>query len=225
MNEIQTTIEELKKLGSNHESIVVFYSGGKDSLCIVDLCTKFFKKVICVFMYFVPGLNVIEKQLQYARDRWNVKILQYPHWILIQALKTGAYCNSHISFNKFPDLKLRDIYNIVKSDTGINLIATGAKEADGTWRKYNLHCTDGYNDIIYPIKKWNKFDVLYYLRKNDIPLPDSNERDGRGNTGIDLSASSVLWLHDKYHSDYLKLLEYFPFAECIIKRREYYGIK
>ncbi len=84
---------------------------------------------------------------------------------------------------------------------------------------------DGYNDIIYPIKKWNKFDVLYYLRKNDIPLPDSNERDGRGNTGIDLSASSVLWLHDKYHSDYLKLLEYFPFAECIIKRREYYGIK
>ncbi|HZQ45959.1 MAG TPA: hypothetical protein VFC07_03025, partial [Verrucomicrobiae bacterium] len=78
-----------------------------------------------------------------------------------------------------------------------------------------------WDDVFYPIKGWNKHDVLAYLRMQNIPLPDAHQ----GNTsGVDLSTRSLLWLHDAYPDDFKLLCRYFPYAEAVVYRRKFYGI-
>jgi 3'-phosphoadenosine 5'-phosphosulfate sulfotransferase (PAPS reductase)/FAD synthetase len=222
-NTFKETFQKLKMSADLEDNILVSYSGGKDSLAVLDLCKKTFKNVKCFFMYFVPGLDCIEKQLEYARARWSVEILQYPHWGLSKVLRAGVYCHPKLQFDKIKETKLKDIYVKVMADTGIKLIATGAKAADGFWRRRYTKATIGsgqYDFLLQPVYDWNKYDVLAYLKTNDIPIPDN---DGRNATGVDLSSASLLWLHDKHPQDFKKLLKYFPLAEAVIKKREYFG--
>lgn len=217
------TGENLRLLALTHRACVISYSGGKDSLAVLDLCSKTFEKIICFYMYLVPGLECIEWQLDYARTRYGVSILQYPHWILMRNMHAGIYFPNHYKYDNLPLLELKDIYKIVQQDTGINLIATGAKSGDSLWRKYNLHNADKkYKNVIFPIVEWNKFDVLAYLKMHNIPIPDTSAGNA---TGIDLTSVSLLWLHDTYPEDFKKLCNYFPYAEAVVWRRTFYGIK
>ena len=219
MSALSATLASLKAAAAEHDECLVFYSGGKDSLVITDLCVRTFKRIVAVNMYFVPGLECIERQLDYGRKRWGLKIIQYPHWLLVRCLTDGVYCPNHVKFDDL-DLKLGDIYKVARLDTGIKLVATGAKKADSQWRRRNL-ATSSSENMLYPIVEWNKFDVLGYCKKQGIELPDS----AKGNaTGVDLSAPSLLWLYDHHPQDFKRLTEYFPYAEAGIKRREWYGI-
>jgi 3'-phosphoadenosine 5'-phosphosulfate sulfotransferase (PAPS reductase)/FAD synthetase len=212
----------LEKIREKSKEIIVFYSGGKDSLVVMDMCSKVFSKVVPVFMYFVPGLKVIEEQLDFARERWGTEIVQIPHWSLIGALKYGAYSHSRPEFDDLPELRVKDCYHVAMAKTGISFVATGAKASDSQWRKRNLKATESYEFLVVPLKNWNKYDVLYYLKKENIPIPDSS---GGNATGISLVVPEVLWLHDKHYEDFLKMERLFPFVRAIVKRRDYYGIK
>jgi 3'-phosphoadenosine 5'-phosphosulfate sulfotransferase (PAPS reductase)/FAD synthetase len=211
----------LNDAAKKSDSCIVFYSGGKDSLVVMDLAARIFKRVFGVFMYFVPGLSVIEKQLEYARQRWGVEIVQVPHWILFRCIKHGFYALPSVrNEREIPDVKLKDIYQHVISTTGIPFIATGAKMADSVWRRQNLNSTAGYEFLLTPLKNWNKFDVLYYLKNHGIPVPDNEGGDA---TGIDLNRKVIFWLYDKHREDYDRMAVYFPFIGALIKQRELYG--
>jgi len=212
----------LGSVASEHKAVLVAYSGGKDSLAVLDLCARSFRRVVCFFMYFVPGLECVETQLDYARRKWGVEIIQYPHWVFCRCIKHGAYRTPGRLDAALMDVKLADVYALARADSGLDIIATGAKRSDGIWRRRNMAQTAHHADIIYPIKAWNKFDVLAYLKTHDIPIPDSS---GRSATGIDLSTPSLLWLHDNYPEDFRRLCEYFPFAEAAIWRRQWHGVQ
>lgn len=56
-----------------------FYSCGKDSEVLLDLMAPHFKEIVCVFMYFVKGLDHIDNYLRAVKARYaNVTILQVP---------------------------------------------------------------------------------------------------------------------------------------------------
>lgn len=227
MNIFQQTYNEVATMAKKHKSVLVSFSGGKDSLVVLDICLRHFRKVVCFFMYFIPGLRCIEEQFNIIKQRYadyDFEILQYPHWLLFQCLKYMIYCDEYkiIGSDLLPDIKLKDIYRQVRLDTGINLIATGAKKADSLWRRRYMSAIGNEYKTFNPIEEWNKFDVLAYLKINKIPYPETTS--GPKASGIDLSTPSLLWLHDNYPDDFQKLLSYFPYAEAVIKRREYYGI-
>lgn len=212
------TFRELERHAEMHPEILVGYSGGKDSLIVLDMCSKIFKRVICFLMYLVPNISIINQQIKYAQDRYGVEVIQYPHWLLSRFLKQGIYCNPSHEYDSLPDLKPNDIFAIAREDTGFWLIALGQKKSDTMWRRRNLSSeTPG---VINPLKDWNKYEVLAYCKLHNIPLPDA----AAGNvSGIDLSERTLLWLHDKYPDDFKKILKLFPFAEVPIMRRQYYG--
>lgn len=212
-------LEDIKK---QSKEIIVFYSGGKDSLVVLDMCTKVFSKVICFYMYFVPGLALIDEQLDFARQKYGVEIKQIPHWSVIGALKCGVYGNSRPEYDNFPDLKLRDCYMSAMNTTGINFVATGEKFSDSRHRSQYMRFATNREYIVNPLKNWNKYDVLYYLKKEKIPLPDASSSIM---SGISLAVRDILWLHDKHYNDFLKVEVFFPFVRAIVKRRDYYGIK
>lgn len=221
---LNETLRILNEAREKHSDVLVAFSGGKDSLCVIDLCRRTFKRVVGFFMFMVPGLEVCEQQIEYAEKRWGVPIVQYPHFTLVQYLKYGAFMPPSHEFDDLPNIGLFDIYEAVRRDTGIPLIATGMKKADGSGRRTMLRATAGkadWADVIHPCVEWNKFDVLAYLRSHDIPVPDDY---GGVSAGIGLLTPDVLWLHDNHPKDFEKLLNYFPYAEAIVKRRDWYGI-
>lgn len=174
-------------------------------------------------MYFpVEGLSCIEKQLQYARDKYKVEILQYPHWLLSKCVDDMVYCPSHKFDFKIKKLTLKDIYNKVRQDTGIEYIITGAKKADSLWRR-RFHANPGstFDNVIHPVWDWNKFDIVAYLKVNKIQLPYISK--GKA-SGIDLSTPSLLWLYDNHPDDFEKVADVFPYIMAVVKRREFYGI-
>src|SRR5262249_47570543 len=114
-----------------------------------------------------------------------------------------------------PELTLQHVHAHAREATGIDLIASGGKSADGTWRRRQMKATRDAH-VFYPLDGWNKWDVLAYLKSQGIDAPEKFD--------VDLSARSVLWLHDQYPEDYGRLLEVFPHAEAIVRRRAWHGV-
>lgn len=174
-------------------------------------------------MSLIPGLRCIDEKMAIVKDRYNLEILRYPHFLLFKVLKYSIYCKtSYKTFNEIKELGLTDIYKAVIHDTGINVIINGSKETDSLWRRQKYFKFMTFDNVSYPLKTWRKIDVLSYLKLNNIPLPASS---GAQSTGVDLSTPSLLYLYDKYPDDFEKLEAYFPFIGAVVKRREYYGIK
>ena len=216
---IVKTSRELQELAKRRDSVIVAFSGGKDALCCLDLCSRAFKRVVCFYRYFVPGLAFIEKQLADARERWGVPILQYPSASFVRALSEGYF---RLPFSGLPEIDTHDISRQVMRDTGIDLIVTGEKKADGIWRKRQMANNRYARQHLYcPLADWKKWDVISYLRGRGIPLPESS--DGHQSAGVDASQQFIVWLYKNHPDDFERYCEWFPWAMAAVKRREWYG--
>lgn len=197
-------------------AVAVGYSGGKDSLAITELIVKRFERVALFHMFFVPNLEIVEERMAYAKQRWGLDVLQIPHWVLIKAMNNGAYCDPpHRPFA----FTLADCYAMALVETGADVIATGAKKADSLWRRRMMrhHHNDG---LLMPIESWTKLDVFAFLKRADIPIPETSKGSA---TGVDLSAPSLLWMHKNHPRDFARICEVFPYAEAIVWRERWYG--
>jgi phosphoadenosine phosphosulfate reductase len=203
-----------------HEAVLVAYSGGKDSLVVLDLCSRHFKRVVAFFMYLVEGLEVIDDRLEYARTRWKVEIRQYPHWSLGHELDAGIYGPRRPGFEKLAKVKASDVYAAARRDTGIGLVLTGDKKADFVARRAHIRVNKDPL-LAFPLADWRNEEVAAYLQTRDIPLPDSEGDHG----GVGLALRSLLWLWDKHPADFARLEQTFPFIGAAVKRREWYGQK
>jgi phosphoadenosine phosphosulfate reductase len=76
------------------DNVIVGFSGGKDSICALDLCCRYFGTVHAYFMYLVPGLSFQEAQLRWYEQRHNLKIHRVPHPMLSSWLKWGVFRKS-----------------------------------------------------------------------------------------------------------------------------------
>lgn len=224
------TAQHLKKVAEQQTAILVAFSGGKDSRAVLDLCCHAFQTVVCFHMYFVPGLRCIDEQLAIAKERYHCEIVWVPHWTLSRCLRNGIFCPNYFNRDDMPEWKLADVHRIVREDTGIYPIAHGGKLTDSLWRRRQLgnkkkFAGSGRSDtegVIYPIKEWSKYDVLAYLAKQKIPVP---EGDSESNSGVDLATPSILWLHDKYPDDFARMEKVFPYISAVVARRTLYGVK
>lgn len=212
----------MAKLAQKNDACLVAFSGGKDSLVCLDLACRHFKKVVPFFLYFIPGLKCVEKNLDAAESRYGLDILYYPHFLLFEAITKQLYCkSSNETFIKLRPFGLIDIYRVIMHDTGIDIVINGAKKSDSLWRRQKYFKYMTHDFIFYPLVEWRKNDILAYLAMHDLSLPLSS---GRGSTGVDLSTPSLCWLHDNHYDDYLTVKKMFPLVEAVIKRREWYGV-
>lgn len=225
---IHTTDRFKKLVDDGHEEACVAFSGGKDSLVVMDMACKVFRRVVPFYMFLCEGLQQAEDALRIAKTRWGVEVLRYPSWVLYHALSQGVYCDPN---DGIAEPSFMDIWDWVIEDTKIELILTGEKVADNLWRQRNLLTRKKYNyeTVVVPIiDDWSKFDVMAYCRLHKIPLPHSalvhNGRT-RNSSGIDLSIDEVLFMRDEYPDDYKKLRKIFPYVEAIVKRRKWFGVQ
>lgn len=215
----EQTAGELSRLSAMHSAALVAFSTGKDSLVVLDLCVRNFKRVVPFFMYLTRGLEIIESRIRQAESRWGVEVLQVPHWGLPNDMGQGIYCPKRPGFEGMKGYNAAHVYEDVRRQTGIDLVLTGDKKRDFVSRRAAIRTNkDPY--LAFPIADWSNAEVMAYLSHQKIALPDSPG----DATGIDLTTKSLLWLHDHHRTDFDLLCRDFPFAPAVVARREYYGV-
>jgi 3'-phosphoadenosine 5'-phosphosulfate sulfotransferase (PAPS reductase)/FAD synthetase len=217
INPLSKTLSVINYVKSQTDSVILFYSGGKDSIVLLDILTKHFKEVNLVFMYFVKDLEHIEKYITWAEKKYNVKVKKYPHWMLSQYFNDNYY-RLH-STEKVANIKLIDIETKAKKDFGCEWIFNGMKKADGLNRRLMLktwfmEAINLKSKRACPLTDWKKGDCVQYIKQFKLPMPIAYNK--KNSSGADLNADFLLFCKEKYPKDYEKVLKQFPFAEVIL---------
>ena len=216
MTLMEQTYRTINAVKEESDSVIVFCSLGKDSLVTLDLVYPLFRRVVCVFMYFVPHLEHIERWVNWVKARYpKVEFMQVPHWNLSYILRGGLYCvpNPNVKL-----IKLADVIKAVRLKTGIGYACLGMKKADGMNRRLMLkgYAENEYinNGIVYPLANWTQKDVLSYMKQHGLPEPVRYSLKASSGTGFNIDC--FLWLREHFPEDLQKIYKTFPMSERIL---------
>lgn len=213
MEQTRKTIDAVRE---QSDSAIVFCSLGKDSLVTLDLVYPKFNRVVCVFMYFVPHLEHIERWIGWCKARYpGIEFMQVPHWNLSYILRGGLYC---VPNPKVKLIKLADVVKAIRTKTGVSHVFLGMKKADSMNRRLMLNTyEDGCfqnNGNVYPLANWTQKDVLAYMRHHNIPTPIRYSLKASSGTGFNIEC--FLWLRENYPQDLQRIYKTFPLSERIL---------
>ncbi|MFJ1411705.1 phosphoadenosine phosphosulfate reductase domain-containing protein [Capnocytophaga canimorsus] len=210
----------IKKIAQLTNEVILFHSGaGKDSIALLDLCSPYFKRVVCVYMYMVKDLEHINKYIIWAKNKYpNAEFLEVPHYALSQYIRDG-----YLGCRKNPKQRvyqLNHIVNMVKKNTGIQWAIFGFKQSDSMNRRLMLRTYEDESiytktQNAYPLSKYKNKDVQAYIKYKKLVPPIVY---GKGQSqGCDVSSSAFLWYCKTYHpNDYQKIIKEFPATERIL---------
>ncbi len=209
--------EVIRTISKKSNRAILFYSGGKDSIALLDLMVNEFEEVVCVFMYFVKDLEHINKYIRFSKAKYsNVKFLEVPHWILSQIHRSGMFCVPQ----KIRLIKLKDVIEAVKIQTGIQYAFIGEKKADNMnrrikLRQYELEAISTTNNV-YPLSNWRDGDVLNYIQRNKLLKPINYGKKKNRSVGVFFDTDVFVWLREHYPGDLEKILKVYPLSEKLL---------
>ena len=217
MNIQQHSSKVIATVTNQTDRVLLFYSCGKDSIAMLDMVAPHFKEVVCVFMYFVKGLNHINRFINYSKSKYNnVTFLEVPHWNLSRALKIGLFCQPQ---KDVKILKLADVVERVRAHTGIDWCFLGMKQSDSLNRRLMLRTYEDEainikSKIAYPLSLWKKKEVLAYIKFHNLPTPVEYFKEAGNGLWFDIKV--FLWLKKNEPEDLQKILKAFPLSEKIL---------
>lgn len=203
------------------DSVIVGFSGGKDSIVTLDLCFKYFKRVVPFFMYLVPDLEFQEKMLRRYEERYNTEIIRIPHFEVSEFLKYGSF--TMLDWN-VDVVGINDTYEYLRQRTGIHWIAAGERCADSIVRNAMIKKSgsiDYQRGRFYPLAYWKKNEVLEYIKYRKLYL--SPEQKQIGFSFRSLAGCELAIIKQMFPADYEKILRVYPFAGAAVERYEKYG--
>lgn len=213
--------DPLKTQSRVTDSVIVGFSGGKDSIVTLDLCFRYFKRVQAFFMYLVPGLEFQEKMLRWYENKYKTEIIRIPHFEVSEFLKYGSFT---LYDQNVDVVGITDTYEYIRQKTGIHWIAAGERCADSIVRNAMIKQSgsiDYKRGRFYPIAYWKKNDVMQYIKLRRLYL--SPEQKKLGFSFRSLSGNELAVIKEHYPDDYKKILRVYPFAGAAVERFEKYG--
>ena len=216
MTKLERTYKSIDAIRTKTDSAILFCSLGKDSLVLLDLIYPRFKRIVCVFMYFIKDLEHINKWVNWVKAKYpNIEFVQIPHWNLTYILKGGLYC---VPNPKVKLLKLADVIQSMRLKYGIDYTFLGMKKADGMNRNLMLkgYEANGYenNGLCYPLAEWTQKDILSYMRQHNMPEPVRYSL--KASSGVGFNLDCMLWMEKYYPQDLERIYKAFPMAERIL---------
>jgi len=205
------------------DGIIVAFSGGKDSLAVMQLCADIFPRVEAFFCYFVKGLRCDEEQLQRAERRYGIKIRRLPHPALHGYLTAGSMVRKHKTLRRI--YGWNDVDAWVRSVFNMEWIANGMRMDESLQRRGMLKSRKGlYEEIkhVYPLWNWRARHVFAYLAAKRISVPG-----GFGTidtSGAGLHPDALVTIKREYPDDYEKIAKIFPFIDAQVSRAKWYPV-
>ena len=216
MELIERANKTIAAVRERSDSAIVFCSLGKDSLVTLDLVYPHFNRIVCVFMYFVPNLEHIDRWINWCKTRYpKIELMQIPHWNLSYILRSGMYC---VANPKVKLIKLADVIKAIRLKTGIEYAFLGMKKADSMNRRLMLKGYEQedyiHNGCAYPLADWIQKDVLAYMKQSNLPEPIRYSSKASSGTGFNIDC--FLWLRENFPNDLQKIYKTFPMSERIL---------
>ena len=207
------------------DGVIVAYSGGKDSLCVLDLAVQHYRRVEAFFMYFVPGLEYTRVTVDYAEQRFGIKVRLIPHWCVAGFLYYGAFRD------EVDDVKqgtMQERIGHVRALTGLQWCGVGYRIQESLMQRRWLSVRKGWKDGLSPdgrwapIYNWSTKQVIAHLRGRRITVPGMSASENYRPSGIDLSSESLSWLRRAWPRDYEVIIATFPWAAAEADRADAY---
>ncbi|KAB1228463.1 phosphoadenosine phosphosulfate reductase domain-containing protein [Chryseobacterium viscerum] len=216
MDHLKHSKEVINTIRKKTDRVILFYSAGKDSIALLDMLSKEFTEVVCIFMYFVKDLEHINRFIELSKKKYqNVTFEEVPHWTLTKIHKYGLFCQPRRNIRQ---LKFADTINAIKIRTGIQYAFIGEKKADNMTRniklrQYELEAISSTKNV-YPLSKWKDADVLDYIKRNSLPQPIKygNKR----SNGVNFDVDVYVYLRKFYPDDLKKILTAYPLSEKLL---------
>lgn len=193
------------------DHIGVGVSFGKDSLAVLDLCSRVFPRISAYYLFRVRNISLIEQWRDWAEKRYHIQVMMLPHFDLSRCYQ-HAVLRPHID-RKIPKIKMLDIENYFKAQTGCSWLAYGWRRNDSFSRALIMKQTGGFdekNHRVFPLRSFTREKVLTYLDDHHIPRPPRLGRDEQG--GLDFHPAALRELKEHYPEDWAKWQRDFPFS-------------
>ena len=223
MQELKRAREIIDDVSKETDSILLFHSlSGKDSIVLLDLCYKKFKRVIVVFMYLVKDLEHIMRYYNYAKAKYpNIEFVQVPHYALFNYIKTG-YMGIRQN-TKQRQWTLSDITDKLREKIGVEWACYGFKQSDSLNRRLMLRSyTDGKEAInwktkkFYPLSTYKNKEIMDFILDHRLKNPEvcgTNKQ----SSGVDIEdVAYQKYLKELFPEDLEKIYKVFPMARIVM---------
>ena len=183
----ERTYSHIDLVRQKTDGVLLFLSLGKDSLVLLDMIYPMFDRIVCVFMYFVKGLEHIERWIGWVKAKYpKIEFVQVPHWNLTYILRGGMYC---VPNHKVKLLKLADVVKAMQL-------------------RYGLYYT------FLGMADWTQKDILSYMKQHGLPEPVRYSL--KASSGVGFNLDCMLWLEKNYPQDLQRIYRVFPLSERIL---------
>lgn len=200
------------------DSVIVAFSGGKESVVTLDLCFRYFKHVVPFFMYICPELSFQEKTLEWYEKKYQTEIIRLPHMDVSEFFHYGSF---RIPDPTYPIVSINDIYQYMRLETDIWWIAAGERIDDSIVRRAMMK-KSGSIDVqrgrFYPVSAWKKREIVDYIKFHNLYIGQDSKK--LGFSFKSLWGKELLMLKQYFPGDYDKILRLYPFAAAGVKREE-----
>lgn len=223
MQELKRAREIIDDVSKETDSILLFHSlSGKDSIVLLDLCYKKFKRVIVVFMYLVKDLEHIMRYYNYAKTKYpNIEFVQVPHYALFNYIKTGYMGIKQNT--KQRQWTLADITDKLREKLGVEWACYGFKQSDSLNRRLMLRSyTDGKEAInwktkkFYPLSTYRNKEIMDFILDHRLKNPEvcgTNKQ----SSGVDIEdVEYQKYLKELFPEDLEKIYKVFPMARIVM---------
>jgi len=220
-----TPIDILKELRKDSPEIILFHSlAGKDSIVLLEMTSKIFDKVHCVFMHVIPNLEHMAKYKRFFKATYKNAIwYEVYHYVHYNYKKVGHLgCKKDLKGTEKP---LSKIMKEARQTIGLEWVVLGSKQSDGLSRRlqlrtYEHEAIDRKNFKCYPLSKWKNKDCHAFIKHNRLiePLNYGDHRQSASNDVID--PIFLHWCKTNYPQDYQKIKDVYPETEIILFRYE-----
>lgn len=223
MQELKRAREIIDDVSKETDSILLFHSlSGKDSIVLLDLCYKKFKRVIVVFMYLVKDLEHIMRYYNYAKTKYpNIEFVQVPHYALFNYINTGYMGIKQNT--KQRQWTLADITDKLREKLGVEWACYGFKQSDSLNRRLMLRSyTDGKEAInwktkkFYPLSTYKNKEIMDFILDHRLKNPEvcgTNKQ----SSGVDIEdVEYQKYLKELFPEDLEKIYKVFPMARIVM---------
>lgn len=223
--------EVIEAIAAEHDTILIAFSRGKDSLAAWLSVRDHFKRVIPFHMYGVPGLKFVDEYLDYCEEFFGTHIMRVPHPSLYRQLNAAMWQPQErlavLEAAGLPNFDYDTLTDLIKSELGLDhglYTASGVRAADSPLRRSAMTQYGPINvkrRYFYPVWDMYKDELVKLLTESGIRLPIDYEWFGRSFDGIDYRF--IHKIRDNAPEDFQTILAWFPLCELEIMRYESMG--